>query len=113
MNWVDGVKNVGAVVAAITIGYGVVIKAGWVIGRAEAATMIELAVQQSAAQTNQSLLDEAKARRLADLQFQKTLAEQKVADLLDNDNRSAGEDYELEQAKKLVDQLDAQIAGLQ
>ncbi len=108
----DSVKNVGAIVACITIGYGVVIKAGWVIGRAEAATMIELAVQQATEQTTQALLDEAKARRLADLQFQKTLAQQKVAELL-NTNRTPGQDYELEQAKKLVDQLDAQIAGLQ
>ncbi len=113
MTLMDSVKNVAAVVAAITIGYGVVIKAGWVIGRAEASTMIELAVKTLAAQAGDALADEAKQRQLADLQFQRTLAQQKVAELLDIEDRSPGQDYELEQAKKLVDQLDAKIAELQ
>ena len=108
----DAVKNVGAIVACITIGYGVVIKAGWVIGRAEAQTMVELAVQQATAQTNSALLDEAKARQLADLNFQVEMVNQQIEELLGIE-RGEKEEYQLEQLKKRVDQLNSQIAGLQ
>lgn len=112
MSMIDNVKNIGAIVAAITIGYGVVLKAGWVIGRAEATTMIELAVQQATAQTNSALLDEAKSRQIADLNFQLEMVNQQIEALLEIEDRDEKEEYQLEQFKKRVDQINSQIAGL-
>jgi len=115
MKWftMDHVKNLMAVAALISLGYGMVAKAGWVISRAEAKTIVELAVQQATAQTNSALLDEAKARQLADLNFQVELVSQDISALLSNPNRTEADNFQLEQLKKRLDQLNSQIAGLQ
>lgn len=112
MSMMDNVKNIGAIVAAITIGYGVVIKAGWVIGRAEAQTLVDLAVQQAASASQQALLDEQKARQLADYNFQLTLVNDDIAELLNSGQLDAAQQDELEQLKKKRDSLNAAISAL-
>lgn len=113
---IDGVKSaaglIASVAAAVTIAYGVVVKAGFVIGRAEAQTMIDLAVQTSASQTNAAILDEVKARQAADLQFQLDDANERIAELLDEEDLSKGEEYELEKLKDKASKLEAALTAL-
>lgn len=103
---------VGSVVAVTTLAYGIVIKAGWVIGRAEAQTMVTLAVQQAAADNSKALLDEVKARQIADLKFQLELVNEDIQELLQAGDLSAAEEDQLEQLKKARDQINSQIAGM-
>lgn len=115
--WIDRIKTLAAVVTAGTVvtgfAYGIVSKMGFVISRAEAQNIVTLAVQQATAQTNAALLDEVKARQKADLQMQLDDANARISELLDEDTLSKGEEYELEQLKKRVDQLSNQISSLQ
>lgn len=103
---------VGSVVAVTTVAYGLVIKMGWVIGRAEAQTMITLAVQEAASANQQALLDEQKARQVADYNFQLTLVNDDIAELLNSGPLDAAETDELEQLKKKRDSLNAAISAL-
>lgn len=107
----DAVKNVAAVVAAITIGYGVVIKAGWVIGRAEAQSMLDLSKQEVLTQLAQALGAEEQARRQADLEFQKDLTLQRLQLLLEVEDRSEGQELEVEALKRQLERIEAKLDG--
>lgn len=102
--------TVSAVAAVVILSWGVVTQAGWIISRADAANMISVAVQMVSTQAAQSVLDEAKARERADLQFQKSLLTDKITALLNLPKRSGAQDYELEQlkadVKRISDRLD-------
>lgn len=88
-------------------------QAGWVIPRSEAQAMVDTAMQLVASQAAQATLDEAKARQIADLRFQIELVTQKIADLLNNDARTPGQDFELGQLEKQLDSLNAQLSAAQ
>lgn len=109
----SGAGLITSVSAVMVLAWGLVTKMGLIISRAEAQTIVELAVQQATTQTNQALLDEAKARQIADLNFQVEMVNQQIEELLDVENRNEKEEYQLEQLKKRIDQLNSQIAGLQ
>jgi hypothetical protein len=112
MNVMDIVKNVGPVVAVVGIGYAIITQAGWVVKRADAQDMIEIAVQQSAAQNNQALLDEVKARQRADLQLKLDLANQKIGPLLDNPDPTPAEEFSIGQLTQEIERLNTELASL-
>lgn len=114
----DKLKNfaqtVSAVAAVLVLSWGIVAKAGWVVSRAEAQTMIDLAVQSQAAQQAQAVFDEAKARERADLTFQKSLLVEKIAQLMDREDELSGaEQYELEEMKADVARINDRLDALQ
>lgn len=97
----------------VAIGYGVVVKAGFVVGRAEAGDMINLAVQQATAQTNQALLDEVKARQKADLQLRLDIANQKISPLLNKEDPSPAEEFAIGQLTSEIERLNQELSELE
>lgn len=115
-NWMDKLKAFAAMVTAVSVivgfAYGLIARAGFVISRAEAQTLVDLAVQQTASQVNAAILDEVKARQKADYQFQLDAVNARIQELLDEGDLSKGEEYELDQLKTRAAALAAKIDGL-
>ena len=113
----DKIKNfaqtVSAVAAVVILSWGVVAKAGWIVSRAEAEVMINLAVQQSSTIAAQAVLDEAKARERADLTFQKSLLVERISELMEQDELTGAQEYELEQMKADVARINDRLDALQ
>ena len=108
----SAMQMVLAAVGVISILGTVAYQAGWIIPRAGAQAMIDSAVSLVATQAAQAVLDEAKAREQADLLFQKQPLVEKIKALLDIPNRSGSEQFELEQANKDLDRINARLDEL-
>lgn len=102
-----------AAVGVLGICGTILYQGGYVISKAGAQALITEAGQQVATQAAQDVLDEAKAREQADLQFQKAPLVEKIKALMDIPSRSGSEQFELEQANKDLDRINARLDELQ
>lgn len=111
--WLEGLRSsvglITGVVAAVTIGYGVIVKAGWVIGRAEAQAMMDLSKQEVLVQLAQAVANEEQERKQADLEFQKDLILQRLQLLLNVEDRSEGQELEVESLKRQLERIESKL----
>lgn len=107
--WLSTITAAAGVAVLIgTVAY----QAGWVVRRADAQTMIDNAASLVATQAAQAVLDEATARETADLLFRKEPLVARIRQLMDTQNRSGGEEFELQEAVKELDRINARLDQL-